>query len=99
MDNPNTDRELGELRVMLQDLADRTRESFEEVEETLRKINERLDAGDKRFKSDDMARAEARGERRAVITLGAAAWAGILALGAFVLHYVPDLLRAWLVKS
>lgn len=99
MDNPNTDRELGELRVMLQGLADRTRESFEEVEETLRKINERLDAGDKRFKSDDMARAEARGVRCAVITLGAAAWAGILALGAFVLQYVPDLLRAWLVKS
>jgi len=96
---PATERELGELRVMLQALADRTKESFEEVGESLRKINDRLDAGDRRFRADDEARAEARGTRRAILVLGGAAWTGIVGLGAFIFQYIPDVLRAWLIKG
>lgn len=84
---------------MLQALTDRTRESFDEVEESLRKINDRLDAGDRRFKADDEAKAEARGTRRAVLMLGGAAYTGLVGLGAFIFQYVPDVVRAWLAKS
>ncbi len=65
-----------------------------EILAEIRKINERLDADDKRFAAADIMVAENRGMRKVIMALGTMVFAGLVALGGWLLWHIEPVIKA-----
>ena len=65
-----------------------------EILAEIRKINARLEDGDKRFEAADIVAAENRGMRKVIMALGTMVFTGLVALGGWLLSHVEPVIKA-----
>lgn len=65
-----------------------------EILEEIRKINKRLEEGDKRFEAADIMAAENRGMRKVIMALGTMVFTGLMALGGWLLSQLGPISKA-----
>lgn len=103
------DRELGEIRTLLEAVERRMEDRFDHADERaderaaqvdtrFARIEARLDAGDERFKEADLTKAKIEGQKSVLVIIGSAAVAGLLSIGAWIASFVPQLLEWWFTK-
>lgn len=68
------------------------------LKDRLDRIDDRLAAGDKRFKDQELAHAEERGVRRVAMMLGTMALTAAGALGMWALSQAPTILK-WIIAK